>query len=81
MKQWDADYVVIYQDSGKELDHKWEQAGFQVLSSFHWSDYGEYLEGWHRLPIWWLLKQGPLMYRQHSQRLPENSVTTLYLVS
>ncbi|QIZ69367.1 hypothetical protein [Oxynema aestuarii] len=61
IKCWNADYVVIYQDAGTELEEKWRDAGFTVLSCFSWRDYEEHLRGEKpysgETPVWWLVKK------------------------
>ena len=61
MKQWKADYVVVYQNTGRELESKWEGAGFGVLSKFSWADYEKEFKDKEpyagRPPDWWLLKK------------------------
>ena len=58
---WKADYAIIYQDSGSELEGKWEEAGFQVLNKFSWTDYDTDMQGvrpyYGATPDWWLLKK------------------------
>lgn len=58
--QWKADYAVVYQPAGTELDAKWACAGFQVLSSFSWKDHEQVLRGEPVFsgptPQWWLLR-------------------------
>lgn len=61
LKEWKADYLVIYQESGTELNHQWEEAGFETLNKFSWADYEEELRGEKpysgATPDWWLLKK------------------------
>ena len=58
---WKADYIIVYQDSGSELENKWEEAGFQVLNKFSWADYDADMQGirpyYGSTPDWWLLKK------------------------
>ena len=58
---WKADYVVVYQNAGTELDPQWEQAGFKILNKFSWGAYEEELRGIKpyegETPDWWLLKK------------------------
>lgn len=58
---WKADYVVVYQDSGTQLNSEWESAGFKVLSKFSWLDYEKELNGVRpydgNTPDWWLLRK------------------------
>jgi len=60
IKLWKADYIIIYQDSGTELEKKWERLGFQILNKFSWADYDTDLRGvrpyYGHTPDWWLLK-------------------------
>ena len=61
IKIWNADYVVIYHESGTKLDEKWFVAGFQMVSFFSWSQFEDQLgtvkpySG--TTPDWWLLKK------------------------
>ncbi len=61
IKYCKADYVVIYQNTGTELDPKWKEAEFEVLRKFSWSDNREELKGMEpydgKAPDWWLLKK------------------------
>ena len=58
-KEWSADYVMIYQNSGSELDSIWEENGFKLISHFSWQNYadqfihGKPFDG--DTPDWWLL--------------------------
>ncbi len=60
LEAWNADYAVIYQDSGTEIDSKWEEAGFEILSFFSWSifdqDFGDSRPYDGPTPDWWLLR-------------------------
>ncbi|MBI5952674.1 MAG: hypothetical protein HY865_13540 [Chloroflexi bacterium] len=58
IKQWKVDFLVIYQESGTELEPKWEEAGFRQVGKFAWSDYTEELQNAYEglLPDWWLLE-------------------------
>ena len=56
---WNADYVVIYQKQGIDLDEKWQSAGFELVDKFSWSNYSDELSSVYRaeeLTDWWLLK-------------------------
>lgn len=58
---WHADYIIIYEDEGMELDvKKWEDLGFEILTKFSWSDYANEFKGEKvcegNLPDWYLLK-------------------------
>jgi len=63
LKQWKADYVLIYQPSGTALVDEWGNQGFTVLSQLDW---GELLTEdlraeacWGKdnfVPCWWLLR-------------------------
>ena len=56
IKNWKADYVIIYQENDSLLDHKWSNAGFQTLAEFDWESYSAYLGENHMpKPKWWLL--------------------------
>ncbi|MCB0685095.1 MAG: hypothetical protein H6561_22795 [Lewinellaceae bacterium] len=60
MQEWNASAVIIYQDTNKSLDPKWEAAGFTPLTSLDWDDFTE-LKADKRLcrygfPKWWLMK-------------------------
>ncbi|MFT3892223.1 MAG: hypothetical protein QM730_11365 [Anaerolineales bacterium] len=59
VKQWKADYLVVYQEEGEmTLDPKWMDAGFRLAGEFVWSEYmkesREFYQG--PLPNWWLLE-------------------------
>lgn len=58
--KWKADYVFIYQTDVKDIEKKWLQAGFEVISKFDWEEKIYLLNGvWlyhNKKPIWWLLK-------------------------
>jgi hypothetical protein len=59
VNEWQADFVVVYQDTGTKLDTKWQKSGFELKGKFAWADYWEILGaavGDHPLPDWWLLK-------------------------
>jgi len=60
IRRWQADYAVIYQTAGTELDPKWESTGFKVLSKFSWADHEEELRGqkpyYDQTPDWWLMR-------------------------
>jgi len=62
VKQWKADYVLIYQESGSELDIEWERRGFVPVGMLDWGEVvDQELEGercWSKHcadPVWWLL--------------------------
>lgn len=61
MKVWHANYVVIYQESDSELEKKWKEAGFRVLSHFSWAKYEKefaYIRPYSgHTPDWWLLQK------------------------
>lgn len=58
---WNANYVVIYQESGTKLDSKWQENGFETMGKFSWADYTENLGGEKPYagptPDWWLLSR------------------------
>lgn len=60
VKYWGAQYSVIYQPAGSDLDPSWAEAGFQSSGRFSWRDYQEDLrdEKFYLVPTpdWWLLK-------------------------
>lgn len=58
---WDADYAIVYQDSGTELDKDW-LASFTVVGEFDWGDEslgisGDLVAPGKKLPKWWLLQR------------------------
>ena len=60
MKEWGADFIIVYQKDNSILKDEWIQAGFEVMAFFDWSKYEE-LKSDLRLqrigfPQWWLLK-------------------------
>lgn len=61
MEAWEADYVIVYQRSGTELEKKWATAGFKEVSHFPWGKYDKYFEDIKPYrgytPDWWLLKK------------------------
>lgn len=55
-----ASHVIVYHDSGDELDPAWSQAGFALIASFDWGDWLHELQGvalWRsaKPPCWRLL--------------------------
>ena len=58
--KWDVDFVIIYQESGSELDPKWAKNGFLKLNVLSWRDLEPELKGQQPFrgpwPDWWLLK-------------------------
>lgn len=64
IKLWKADFVIVYQDSGKELDPEWEKNGFSKLFLFSWketySDLGEHRLFKTNFIDLWLLKYNTL---------------------
>ena len=59
LKYWKAQYVVVYQDNEKELDSKWESAGFKQVAHFDWTEFSADFEHHKRIDLnnlgWWLL--------------------------
>lgn len=60
MARWDADRVIVYQDSGTELDPAWS-SGYKVIATFDWGEWATALGSarlWatDRPPKWWLLE-------------------------
>ncbi len=57
---WNAHFVVIYQEAGTTLHTQWEKAGFRVLTRFSWAEQERELQGIKpytgKTPEWWLLK-------------------------
>lgn len=59
--RWNADYVVIYQESGSRLSSVWTNA-FELVSEFDWGDYQDQFRGtnlWPQnvsTPKWFLLQ-------------------------
>lgn len=56
-----AQYVIIYQKDGNDLNDEWEKRGCRVLSSYAWHDHVDYFR--HEAPFtsifpltWWLLE-------------------------
>ncbi|HKJ67125.1 MAG TPA: hypothetical protein VKA68_04160 [bacterium] len=60
VKEWNAEYIIVYQTENEELDAKWERSGFIVLSRFSWKKYDRGflpIKPYNkRPPHWWLLK-------------------------
>jgi len=60
IRQWHVDYVIIQQKDQPELDQKWQDAGFQVLSHFSWQDeeatFCNMKPYRGTAPEWWLLQ-------------------------
>lgn len=60
LETWNADYAVIYQECGTEIDSKWEKAGFKILSFFSWAifedEFGDSPPYAGPTPDWWLLR-------------------------
>lgn len=60
VRYWSADYVVVYQVSGTELEKCWTEHGFGVAGQLDWSECAQELQ--HETPwvgptpTWWLLK-------------------------
>lgn len=58
--KWDVDFAIVYQESGTELDPKWEENNFLKLGVFSWKELQGELKG--QCPFrgpwvdWWLLK-------------------------
>lgn len=61
-RQWNADYVLVYQESNSKLENNWSDEGFTNLSEMDWGPiYSDALEGescWGNKPVpkWFLLK-------------------------
>ena len=60
VKYWNADYVIVYQDSGTDIEPGW-LSSFRVISEFDWGHWVDGLRGcriWSAdkpIPKWWLL--------------------------
>lgn len=60
VKEWDAEFVIIYQESGTELNPDWGKNNFKALSSLDWQTvlneigFSKPFKMPH--PKWWLLK-------------------------
>lgn len=61
VEKWEADYVVVYQESGTQLADCWLQAGFRPVTEFLWANYMDELRGETLFtgptPTWWLLQR------------------------
>ena len=59
MKNWEADYVIVYQESDTVLERKWTDAGFRELTHISWKKFdtffGEDFPFTEPVPDWWLL--------------------------
>jgi len=59
IRKWQCDYVIVYQESGTELDQKWKDAGFSIEQVLDWGLCETILRGatpWKgEVPKWWLL--------------------------
>jgi len=61
--KWNVDFVIVYQESGTELNPKWEKNGFSKLNVFSWKELEVELKG--QRPFqgswsdWWLLTVPP----------------------
>ena len=69
-QRWKAAYVIVYQNSGDNLDDCWLKAGFSQIASFDWQDWVQYLRGqklWTSVdpPHWWLLKSPMVSAENH----------------
>ena len=57
---WKADFIIIYQEAGSELEAQWEYEGYKIMDKFSWTDMESTLNGmkpYHgQTPDWWLLK-------------------------
>ncbi len=59
-RRWQATHVIVYHNSGAELEAGWSMRGFTQLASFDWGEWDRELEGvalWRstRAPCWRLL--------------------------
>ncbi|MFC1749418.1 hypothetical protein ACFL2V_11505 [Pseudomonadota bacterium] len=61
MSYWNAEYVIVYQESDRKLDEVWGDASFKVVGEFDWEnvlDEGDipFVKPQDKsLPKWWLL--------------------------
>lgn len=61
INKWNANFIIIYQKSGTNLDHIWEENGFEQIGFFSWEKFRDE-EGIteplanNELIDWWLLK-------------------------
>jgi hypothetical protein len=60
MQNWDAGYVIVYQESGTQLEQKWADSGFKKLTHISWKTFEYFFEGKFPfsgpVPDWWLLQ-------------------------
>jgi hypothetical protein len=60
LQSWKADFVIIYQDSGTELDRTWTDEHFEVCAALDWQELHDNLklEKFYTPPVprWWLLR-------------------------
>jgi hypothetical protein len=60
--RWQADFAIVYQESGTDLDEQWT-TDFHCVSEFDWADYRHLLRGvslWPKdkpTPKWFLLRR------------------------
>jgi hypothetical protein len=59
-RMWRATHVIVYQDSGADLDHVWANCGLTRLATFDWGQWESELDGvslWRSAcaPCWHLL--------------------------
>ena len=71
VKYWSADYFIIYQDSGTDIEPQW-LSSFRVIKEFDWGHWVESLHGCRicsadkPIPKWWLL----------SRKIPSQNVSS-----
>jgi hypothetical protein len=60
IQSWNADFIIIYQESGTDLDDCWKEEQFEVCASIDWQEFHEEnkLDKFYTPPVpkWWLLK-------------------------
>ncbi|QGY39363.1 hypothetical protein GM415_04250 [Pseudodesulfovibrio cashew] len=59
IERWSADFALVYQPAGQELDPQWEEAGFSCEGVFRWGDYPVLNREWLTIAPtvdWWLLR-------------------------
>lgn len=61
MTTWNAEFLVVYQNSGEPLAGSWQRDGYEVLGQFSWKEWeeacGDARPYAGNTPDWWLLKR------------------------
>ncbi len=60
-RRWDANFTIVYQESGTDLAIDWKCSGFVEKASFDWGQWSSELHGYklwgsEHPPKWWLLE-------------------------